>query len=471
MEAYTIIAAVLIAITFLAFIYYCFKGGNLLVGLFVIASIWTVLATIYMQLNPAEDGLTGWNLVMNNIKRVFHEGPVHYGETTAIIIFASWFGRVLVDTGIAASLIKRVVELAGSKQLVTILVVSIVSSALFMSIFGPGSVIAMGQIILPIFFSIGIRKELAVGAFLMSVASGMYVNGGYISQFSGHDFFKQLFDQDINGFNGKFTTFTWVATLVHIAFMIAFIVFTYNRTKDSVRTLAVQTKAPSTRDVPSYTFIVPFIPIIMALGVNILKIWFPSLAGFPVIFNFLAGIFFGLLLTGHFKSYRTAVEGVQKTLQNGISDVALLIGMLLMMNTFAKSAGLIGPIISAVLGDSLNWVRDNPLIIVIVFMVLAPLALYRGPLMIWGSGIALTGILSTVLTGGNAALVGTFPLLMVLFYTPPVAITANSCPTQSWNMWALSYSDYEPGKFVKTNIIWAWALCAINVFLAYMILM
>lgn len=470
MGAYTIVAAILIAITFLAFIYYCFKGGNLLIGLFVIASIWTILATIYMQINQTIE-LSGWNLVMRNIRAVFHEGPVHYGETTAIIIFASWFGRVLVDTGIASSLIKRVVELAGAKQLVTVLVVSIVSSALFMSIFGPGSVIAMGQIILPIFFSIGVRKEVAVGAFLMSVASGMYVNGGYVSQFSGHDFFRPLFDQNINNFNSKFTTFTWIATALHIAVMITFIVVNYMRTKDTVRTLAVNTKAPSTRDVPSYTFVVPFIPIVMALGVNILKIWFPGLDGFPVIFNFIAGIFFGLLLTGNFKGYRKAVESVQKTLQNGISDVALLIGMLLMMNTFAKAAGLIGPIISAVLGDSLDWVRTNPLIIVIAFMILAPLALYRGPLMIWGSGIALTGILSTVLTGGNPALVGTFPLLMVLFYTPPVAITADSCPTQSWNMWALSYSDYEPGKFVRTNILWAWALCAVNIFLAYMILM
>lgn len=470
MGAYTVIAAILIAISFIAFIYYSFKGGNLLCGLFIIATIWMILGTIYMILDGQVE-TNAWNLVMANIKTVFHDGPVTYGETTAIIIFASWFGRVLVDTGIASSLIKRVVELAGDKQLVTVIIVSLVSSALFMSIFGPGSVIAMGQIILPIFFSIGVRKELAVGAFLMSVASGMYVNGGYVSQFSGHFFFKPLFDQNIDGFNSKFTTFSWVVTLVHIVVMLAFIIFTYYRTRDSVRTLAVKTSRPSTKDVPAYTFIVPFIPILMALIVNILKIWFPALDGFPVIFNFIVGIFFGLLLTGNLSGYKKAVESVQKTLQNGISDVALLIGMLLMMNTFAKSAGLIGPIISAVLGDSLNWIRETPFIIVLAFMILAPLALYRGPLMIWGSGIALVGIISTVLTGGDQALVGTFPLLMVLFYTPPVAITANSCPTQSWNMWALSYSNYEPGKFVKTNIIWSWILCAINIFIAYQILM
>ncbi len=469
MDAFTVIAAIIIAITFLAFIYYCFKGGNLLIGLFSIAVIWTILATIYMGINGHDETST-WNLVMSNIKTVFHDGPVTYGETTAIIIFASWFGRVLVDTGIAAALIKRVVELAGDKQFVTVLVVTLVSSALFMSIFGPGSVIAMGQIILPIFFSLGVKKELAVGAFLMSVSSGMYVNGGYVSQFSGHDFFRKLFTEDIDGFNAKFTTFSWVATAVHIVILILFVIFMYKKTKDSVRTMAVKSAAPK-KELPAYTFIVPFIPIIMSLAVNIVGMFIPAVKGFPVIFNFLMGIFFGLLLTGNLKTYKKAVEATQRTLQNGISDVALLIGMLVMMNTFAKAAGLVGPIISAVLGDSLNWITEKPLIIVIAFMILAPLALYRGPLMIWGSGIALTGVISTVLTGGNPALIGTFPLLMVLFYTPPVGITATTCPTQSWNMWALSYSDYEPGKFVKTNLLWGWAITAINIFLAYQILM
>ena len=72
MEALTIISAILIAITFIAFIGYCFKGGNMLVGLFVIASIWTLIATVYMQVTKSAE-VTGWNLVIQNIKAVFHE--------------------------------------------------------------------------------------------------------------------------------------------------------------------------------------------------------------------------------------------------------------------------------------------------------------------------------------------------------------------------------------------------------------
>ena len=52
-----------------------------------------------------------------------------------------------------------------------------------------------------------------------------------------------------------------------------------------------------------------------------------------------------------------------------------------------------------------------------------------------------------------------------------VAITADSCPTQSWGMWALSYAKYEPNTYIKTDLPWGWVCCAINILLAYLILM
>lgn len=39
MEIFTLLAALIIAVTFIGFIVYCAKGGNLLVGLFVTATI------------------------------------------------------------------------------------------------------------------------------------------------------------------------------------------------------------------------------------------------------------------------------------------------------------------------------------------------------------------------------------------------------------------------------------------------
>ncbi len=80
--------------------------------------------------------------------------------------------------------------------------------------------------------------------------------------------------------------------------------------------------------------------------------------------------------------------------------------------------------------------------------------------MIFGSGAAVVAILQAV---------GTFPntFLFGLFLIPPVAIVANTCPTQSWGMWGLSYAKIEPKTYIKTGIVWSWIICAINLFIAY----
>ena len=473
MHIFAIIASILLLISLATFVYYCIKGGNLIIGLFVTSIFWFLIGTVYTLWNAGANAeiksfIDVWNLIVGNLNTVFSDGPIGYGTTTTIIIFASWFGRVIVDTGIAKALIRKVVELSGNKQLITVLTVSIVSALIFTSVFGPGSVMAIGAIILPILLSIGVDKKIAVGSFLMSVAAGMYVNNGYISQFSGHALFKDIWT--LPNFESNFLLYTWLAFVIHVVIMIAFILFNYHFAKNKTKAWAMsEDEVEGEKELSNWTFIVPFIPIILALIIALVNIFRGSdakqLTAFAPIFLFVVGIFFGLLLTGNLKTYKKAVDTTQKTLLNGISDVALLIGMLLVLNMFSTAANkLAAPIFTDALGNSLNWITENPIIIVIVFIVLAPLSLFRGPMMIWGSGIALASVLAPIVGADTA-------LLLVLFYVQPVAIVAQSCPTQSWGMWALSYSKYEVNTYIKTNFPWAWVTCAVNILLAYFILM
>lgn len=468
MQVFVIIASILLLVSLVGFVYYCIKGGNLIIGLIITATLWFAIGTVYTLLNAADAGQMntfrdGWNLVISNFNNVFSEGPIKYGPTTAIIIFASWFGRVIVDTGIAKALIRKVVELSGSKPLITVILVSLVSAVIFTSVFGPGSVMAIGAIILPILLSIGVSKKIAVGSFLMSVAAGMYVNNGYISQFSGH----ALFQESWASMGSSFTTFTWIAFVVHVVIMLGFIIFNYYFAKDKVKAWAMPSDDEPEKELSNWTFIVPFVPIVIALITAITNMFLGTenmITEFAPITLFIIGIFLGLLLTGNLKTYRKAVETTQKTLFNGISDVALLIGMLLVMNMFSMAANtLAAPIFTQALGNSLSWITEKPIIITLIFAALAPLALFRGPFMIWGSGIALASVL--------APLIGTAtPLLLVLFYVQPVGIVAQSCPTQSWGMWSLSYAKYEPNIYIKTNILWAWGITIINILVAYAVL-
>lgn len=490
MTILAIILSVLLLLSLIAFVYYCMKGGNMIIGLVITALCWFLFGTIYsvtaMCLDKSYAGyvanptfVDGWNMVIGNLNIVFSDGPIGYGTTTAIIIFASWFGRVVVDTGIAKALIRKVVELSGNQQLVTIIVVSIVSALIFTSIFGPGSVMAIGAIILPILLSIGVDKKLAVGSFLFSVAAGMYVNGGYISQFSGNNIFKPIWQ--LEGFNNSFTTWTWVAFAIHVVIMLGFILFNYYMARNKAKSWAMsaddassdydiddQGNSEQEKPVSNWSFIVPFIPIIISLVISIVN-FIPghkTLTAFAPIVGFLIGIFFGLLLTGNLKTYKKAVETTQKTLFNGFSDVSLLIGMLLILNCFSTAANKLGaPVFQAALGESLHAITNTPWIIFVIFIIIAPAALFRGPMMVWGSGIAVASVLSVI---NN---IYTTPLLLLLFYVQPCAIVADVCPTQSWSMWALSYTKLEPNVYIKTNIAWGWICCALIMTVGWFFLM
>lgn len=413
-----IISGILLIVTFVALIVYCMKGGNLLIGFLVTALAWCIIGRVPI------------NIIVND---VFQASVESYGKTIAIIVFGAWFGRVLVDTGIAGYIIKKTVELAGDKPLITTLLLSIVCSLIFTSAFGVGSVMAIGMIVLPILMSLGIEKKVALGTYMFAVAAGMYLNIAYVSQFSA--VFPNI------SYDSNYIRFAVIATIIHIAVMIVFILFNYYKQKQGkVRAWAAHASVNETKPIAWYSAIVPFVPIAM---VSFFK-WAPVPA-------FLLAIFLGLLFTSNLRTYKLAVEKVQKTLYDGIADSGLLIGMLYSVNIFQAAAKQVAPILSDLIG---NFIPSSPIVILIAVCILAPLALFRGPLMIWGSGIALVSIFQAMGVFSEA-------YLFMLFLVPPVAIVASACPTQSWTMWGLSYTKVEPKQYIKTNLPWAWIICAL----------
>lgn len=302
-----LIAGVLLLITFIGLIAYCAKGGNLLVGFIVTALLWCIIGRVPVT------------TVVND---VFEKSVESYGATIAIIVFGAWFGRVLVDTGIAGYIIKKTVELAGDKPLLTTLLLNFVCALIFCSAFGVGSVMAIGMIVLPIMFSLGIDKKTAVGSYMLAVAAGMYLNIAYVSQFFA------VFP-DIT-YDAKYRTFAIVATVVSVLVMAVYIVFNYTRQRKN-RAFAAAPKVEA-KPLPWYCIIVPFIPIVMV-----------SFFSWQPVPSFLLGIFLGLLFTRNLTSYSKAVEKAQKTLYDGVADSGLLIGMLYGVNIFQAAAKQVAP--------------------------------------------------------------------------------------------------------------------------------
>ena len=95
-------------------------------------------------------------------------------------------------------------------------------------------------------------------------------------------------------------------------------------------------------------------------------------------------------------------------------------------------------------------VPNNELILGLAVCILAPLALFRGPLELYGAGSAVIGILMGM---GIFDVWFLFAMLVV-----PSMTCISSCVTQSWNMWAVEYNELEPKTFLKNGVPVYW-LC------------
>lgn len=422
-----IIIGIILLITFVGFTVFAIKGGNLMIGFLIMSIIWVALGMI--------GGVITWNDAQTV---VFQGGPESWGSTAVIVIFGSWFGQVLIKTGVASTLIRKTVELGGDQPMVTTILLCLVTGLIFTSTFGAGAVVAIGVIILPILLSLGVPKPLAVSSYLMSVGSGMYVNIVLFKQMQG------LFE----GFqyDNNYLKFGFSAMAVQL--VVVFIMIGVKLRKSSVNHswAARAGKATSDGQAPWYALFTPLIPVVLAIVFK----WQPIPA-------FIVASFYALFVTGNIKSFKDCEKIVTKTFYDGVVDVASLLGFLFILPMFNKVSGLNAVFFSEILGGILP---SSTLLICIVFIIIVPFGLFRGPLTVFGAGSATLSILRTIPAFGAAFL---FPLM----YVPTITMNISCCPTQSWNLWAINYTKSTTKDFLKSGVIWGWIICAINIGLVY----
>lgn len=413
---------------FLGMILYIIKGGNLVVGFLFSAVVWAILGGVPLRDIPT---------------KIIQDGAVGYGGTIITVIFGSWFGRVLVETGIVGSIIRKTIELGGDRPRITASLLAIVTSLIFTSVYGVGTAIAIGVISIPMMLSLGIPKKVAVSSFLLSYGAGMYVN-----QVS----FK-VYEPYFNGavtFTGSFFKFGIIALAVQLSVTLVMLAVRLRKGKLQ-HAWAVQVPAERTesRHIPAVAYFTPLLPVILAVALK----WEP-------IPSLLLSILFALLVTGKFKSYRDGLALTFKTLRDGCAEVSMLIIIMLSIVMFSKSAGICAPLIGNLIQPILP---RNPLILALAFGVLAPLGgLFRGPFVLLGMGTATLAILQNM---------NLFPPIFVLLslYIPDMAMCFSGCPTHSSGAWAISYAKITPGEHIKSTAPWGWIACFLNLLIMALI--
>src|SRR5260370_25591543 len=152
---------VIMLLAFLLAVFVIFRGVSPIVVPLGLGIGWALLA-----------GSSFWDLLTN----VLQKGGGEYASTIGIIVFRAWFGQVLVQTGIAESMIRTAVELAGDRPIAVAWAVSLITALLFASIYGVGAAISIGVIAIPIMLSLGIPPKVAAPAFTMAIGAGNYLN-------------------------------------------------------------------------------------------------------------------------------------------------------------------------------------------------------------------------------------------------------------------------------------------------------
>lgn len=422
------IIAILLLITFVGFIYYIMKGGNLMIGFFVMAILWSVI------------GLVPFNVA---IEKVFATPALNYGPTIIYIVFGSWFGQVLVDSGIAPSISAATNKVGKKRPMIAAILVSFVTCLIFVSAYGVGSVIAIGVILLPILLSIGMPGDLALAVFSLSIGAPMYINVVLYNQMKA--FFPKA------QYGGTYLVFGVCAMLVQIVAVL--IMLFVNRKKidpanadANLAAIGETDKADQIKKVPAITYIIPVVPVAM----NMIFKW-DAIPGLTI------GAILAMLLTGKFSGdYKQTVKFLNDTIQTAISNIAGLI-MFLMALTFFTGAASLNAVRFKPIFDAL--LPHNTLILCLAIGILAPLALFRGPLHVWGAGAATVAVLSGIGLFSDAF------LLPLMYVATLMAVSTDI--TQSWNVWGLEYMKVDSKSFLKYGVPVMWIVSIINELLVY----
>ena len=99
------------------------------------------------------------------------------------------------------------------------------------------------------------------------------------------------------------------------------------------------------------------------------------------------------------------------------------------------------------------------MILCLAIGILAPLALFRGPLHVWGAGAATAAVLS-----GTGLFSDAF--MLPLMYTVTLMAVSTDI-TQSWNVWGLEYMKVDSKAFLKYGVPAMWLVTIINELLVY----
>lgn len=373
------------------------------------------------------------------LNQTIGQGSVKLSSVYVAVFMGAMMGRVMVQTGIAEEIIKRAAEFGGEKPLVVALGLMLVTAILFTTLQGLGAIITVGSLVLPIMMSLGIPRKLAGTLFLFAFGTGFIFNP---ILFTLYRQLLQLKEADL--LPPKVSIFGFIL----MGFMfVAVVTYALIAAKKSgeVLLMSAQTKeellARSTKkQIPLVALLTPVVPLGLFFGFNAWGLKLDFIAAF------LIGSIYAALITDVKNSIKILTSSAIKGIEDGAPAAILMMGIGMLLNALhlAPIKLALEPLIKALPFQSAFFY-------ICFFGLLSPLALYRGPLNIFGIGIGLF----TIMFG-----TGVLPPLALLAAIMCVAQVQNICdPTNTHNVWIANFTGIRVEALTKETILPVMIVC------------
>ncbi|MCM6935024.1 citrate transporter [Enterococcus faecalis] len=395
----------------------------ILVGLMMTRKVPTILALPIMAI--AISLIAGITIISKDVeqftivKDVLESGSMRMSTAISGLIFGSLFGKVLSKVGVTETIIKKAAEMAGDKALPIALSFLAVCSVIFAASNGLGMVILVGTIIIPIMISAGLSPMVSGIILLLSNGIGVTFSVSTLAVYI-----------DVLGLKlSEVTSYSWMVGLPLVIVSVMMVIYYVNFSGKRRKAWAMPTKKGRNGQVRSIALISPIIPVVLVFAFQV-----------PLVAAIIVGIIGTLILS----TPKNPIHVVSSAFVEGIQEVAgaagLMIGIGMLLNAVMSAE------VSAILQPAISMmIPKNQLMFILIFGLLSPLAIYRGPLNVWGLG---SGIISLLVAGGMN------PIAAMVALRLDSNVQAVCDPTNSHNVWVSDFIKTDVNEVMKKTIGW-----------------
>lgn len=371
------------------------------------------------------------------LAHIIEGGATRLASAYVAVMIAAWLGQIMNQTGISRTIVKTAAELGGDRPFIITVLVTAAIALLFTTVGGLGAVIMIASIAVPILLSVGVPPMVAAAMFLFGMAIGLLLN------MSNWSFYISAIGVTLD----QVRSFALILMALTAITALVFLIVEFKRQGLKFRwaqRMETEKDSESEQKVNFLALLTPIIPIIFVLVFK----W-------PIISAFLVGIIYSIITTQ--RSIKNALGIIIKTAYDGVADsapaVLLMIGIGMLLNSVMHPsvAKSLEPVLK-------NIIPSTPFLYVVFFSLLAPLALYRGPLNLWGLGSGIAGLIIGLKVLPPTAVMG------ALLSTE--RIQAIGDPTNTHNVWLSNYVGIDVNKLLIKLLPYIWALSVAGIIAA-----